>query len=81
MHWDACEMRNENYYYSIYCQSQGFLGRPTGSFPGTRWPPVTLGIHHLSYKRVLMGLTDRRKTAKNLVDSPKDWKILSVSRK
>ena len=28
-----------------------------------------------------MGLTDRRKTAKNLVDSRKNWKILTVSRK
>ena len=28
-----------------------------------------------------MGLTDRRKTAKNLVDSRKHWKILTVSRK
>ena len=28
-----------------------------------------------------MGLTDRRKTAKNLVDSRKTWKILTVSRK
>ena len=28
-----------------------------------------------------MGLTGRRKTAKNLVDSRKDWKILTVSRK
>ena len=32
-------------------------------------------------KRVLMGLTDRRKTTKNLVDSRKNWKILTVSRK
>ena len=32
-------------------------------------------------KRVLMGLTDRRKTAKNLVDSRKNWKVLTVSRK
>ena len=32
-------------------------------------------------KRVLVGLTDRRKTAKNLVDSRKNWKILTVSRK
>ena len=31
--------------------------------------------------RVLMGFTDRRKTAKNLVDSRKNWKILTVSRK
>ena len=31
--------------------------------------------------RVSMGLTDRRKTAKNLVDSRKKWKILTVSRK
>ena len=29
----------------------------------------------------LNGLTDRRKTAKNLVDSRKNWKILTVSRK
>ena len=28
-----------------------------------------------------MGLTDRRKTAKNLADSRKNWKILAVSRK
>ena len=28
-----------------------------------------------------MGLTDGRKTAKNLVDSRKNWKILTVSRK
>ena len=28
-----------------------------------------------------MGLTDRRKTTKNLVDSRKNWKILTVSRK
>ena len=27
-----------------------------------------------------MGLTDRRKTAKNFVDSRKNWKILTVSR-
>ena len=32
-------------------------------------------------KRVSMGLTDRRKTAKNLVDSRKTWKISTVSRK
>ena len=31
--------------------------------------------------RVSMGLTDRRKTAKNLADSRKNWKILTVSRK
>ena len=34
-----------------------------------------------TYMRVSMGLTDRRKTAKNLVDSRKNWKILTVSRK
>ena len=28
-----------------------------------------------------MGLTDRCKTAKNLVDSRKNWNILTVSRK
>ena len=28
-----------------------------------------------------MGLTDRRKTAKNLVDSRKNWKILTVRSK
>ena len=28
-----------------------------------------------------MGLTDRRKTAYTLVDSRKNWKILTVSRK
>ena len=32
-------------------------------------------------KRVSMGLTDRRKTAKNLVDSRKNGKILTVSLK
>ena len=32
-------------------------------------------------RRVSMGLTDRRKTAKNLADSRKKWKILTVSRK
>ena len=31
-------------------------------------------------KRVSMGLTDRRKTAKNLADSLKNWKILAVNR-
>ena len=30
---------------------------------------------------VLMRLTDRRKTTKNLADSRKNWKILTVSRK
>ena len=34
-----------------------------------------------AFMRVSMGLTDRRKTAKNLVDSRKNWKILTVSRK
>ena len=34
-----------------------------------------------SYKKVSMGLTDRRKTAKNLVDSRKNWKILTVQLK
>ena len=34
-----------------------------------------------SFTRVSMGLTDRRKTAKKLVDSRKNWKILTVSRK
>ena len=28
-----------------------------------------------------MALTDRRKTAKNLADSRKNWKILTVGRK
>ena len=28
-----------------------------------------------------MGSTDRRKTVKNLVDSRKNWQILTVSRK
>ena len=28
-----------------------------------------------------MGLTDRRKTAQNLVDSRKNWEILTFSRK
>ena len=34
-----------------------------------------------SFRRVSMGLTDRRKTAKNLVDSRKNWKILTIIRK
>ena len=37
--------------------------------------------HKKTCKRVSMGLTDRRKTAKNLVDSRKNWQILTVSRK
>ena len=32
------------------------------------------------FMRVSMGLTDRPKTAKNLGDSLKNWKILTVSR-
>ena len=39
------------------------------------------GMDFIQYKRVSMGLTDCRKTAKNLVDSRKNWKILTVSRK
>ena len=35
----------------------------------------------LFFKIVSMELTDRRKTAKNLVDSRKNWKILTVSLK
>ena len=31
-------------------------------------------------KRVSMGLTDRRKTAQKLVNSRKNWNILTVSR-
>ena len=38
-------------------------------------------LHDDDIWRVSMGLTDRRKTAKNLVDSRKNWKILTVSRK
>ena len=38
-------------------------------------------MHKIMNKRVSMGLTDRRKTAKNLVDSRKNWKMLTVSRK
>ena len=55
---------------------------------GKYWPTaifgssVTYASHDLpSLKRGSMGLTDRRKTAKNLVDSGKNWKILTVSRK
>ena len=40
----------------------------------------SLGAPDIS-KTVSMGLTDRRKTAQNLVDSCKNWKILTVSRK
>ena len=32
-------------------------------------------------QRASMGLTDRRKTTQNLVDSRKNWNILTVSRK
>ena len=39
---------------------------------------VDLFVNH--WPRVSMGLTDRRKTAKTLVDSRKKWKILTVSR-
>ena len=35
----------------------------------------------LCYTKVSMGLTDRRKTAKNLVHSRKNWNISTVSRK
>ena len=45
-----------------------------------RWEPRTSDpIVGLSL--VSMGLTDRRKTAKNLADSRKNWKILTVTRK
>ena len=53
-----------------------------------RWSPSArissksfLPLHISSYKRVLMGLTDRRKKAKKLVDSRKNWKVLTVNRK
>ena len=39
-----------------------------------------VAIISIGYRRVLMELTDRRKTAKNLVDRRKNWKILTVSR-
>ena len=49
---------------------------------GSWWQSTSASTQKLySYKRVSMGLTDRRKTAKNLVDSRKNWKILTVSRK
>ena len=49
-------------------------------------PPSDVQLGFLSYtgniySRVSMGLTDRRKTAKNLADSRKNGKILTVSRK
>ena len=31
--------------------------------------------------RISMGLTDKHKTAKNLVDRRRNWKYLTVSRK
>ena len=40
-----------------------------------------VSLHGRSFKRVSMGLTDRRKTAQNLVGSRKNWKILTVNRK
>ena len=42
---------------------------------------VFIYTDRLTIKRVSMGLTDRRKTAKDLVDSRKNWKISTVSRK
>ena len=44
------------------------------------WNRLKLGFLK-TVQRVLMGLADRRKTAKNLADSRKNWKILTVSRK
>ena len=44
-------------------------------------PSSSSFLNKKGMKRVSMGLTDRRKTAKNLVDSRKNWKILTVSRK
>ena len=45
------------------------------------YPGVGRAVWNSQGKRVSMGLTDRRKTAKNLFDSRKNWKILTVSRK
>ena len=45
------------------------------------WFPFWDLFENPYFKRVSMGLTDRRKTAKNLVDSRKNWKILTVSHK
>ena len=60
----------------IYCKSMCWLyWRPGWEYS------VQGSILHGGFKRVSMGLTDRRKTAKNLVDSRKNWKILTVSRK
>ena len=42
---------------------------------------VHMYAHEGTNERVSMGLTDRRKKAKNLVDSRKNCKILTVSRK
>ena len=44
------------------------------------WRKNNVAIISIGYRRVLMELTDRRKTAKNLVDRRKNWKILTVSR-
>ena len=69
------------------------MENPLGVSPSKRYQGTTRGkennsydlggnrTHDLRIRRVSMGLTDRRKTAKNLVDSRKNWKILTVSRK
>ena len=44
-------------------------------------PPGNQKITNPRGMRVSMGLTDRRKTAKNLADSRKNWNILAISRK
>ena len=77
--------------YSVLCSTlKGFIGinfrkksmiytQSTHSISSTT--SNDNAVPRLSYKRVSMGLTDRRKTAKNLVDSRKNWKNLTVNRK
>ena len=58
-----------------------FLEYRETHFPGLFFLKYKNGKIANFYQRVSMGLTDRRKKAKNLVDSRKNWKIIAVSRK
>ena len=68
-------------YIKIFNQQIGFLEKKMIPSKAQLSDFRTLSHTKLLEKRVLMGLTDRRKTAKNLVDSRKNWKNLTVSRK
>ena len=59
-----------------------FQGPPTTNTISQTVQKCTFPVYsNKALRRGSMGLTDRRKTAKNLVDSRKNWKILTVSRK